>query len=370
MSGAGSTCHVKLQEIRVNHEVGSWDSNVKMYKNLLLLLVLGLSLLGTRVVIADTSQFKLDQIMAKRGDAMAQFSVAIAYEDGVGTKKDLKQAFDWYSKAAEQGHEGAQYKVGVFYEKGMGVKKDPKLANEWYKKAAANGSRQAQSRLDQMAANERDANAAKKRREKQEQEAAAAAAAKAEKERQAAAKAEQERQAAAAREKARREAAAKAKKSAPVKVAVATPTVAPKPKPKPAPKQVDIPDLIDVVANGNWKSGPMAADYLPSAATKCAQAGNEVICFSDERARIVAGKKVTYTTKATLSNFKRDGTFRVSYVYNALRVDPASGGVAKDAHGLRAQEGWQQPQIVVNCKTTDKINLYCSDGKVRFHYVR
>lgn len=114
----------------------------------------------------------------------------------------------------------------------------------------------------------------------------------------------------------------------------------------------------------------MAADYLPSSATKCAQAGNEVICFSDERARIVAGKKVTYTTKATLNNFKRDGTFRVSYVYNALRLDPASGGVAKDAHGLRAQEGWQQPQIVVNCKTTDKINLYCSDGKARFHYMR
>ena len=115
----------------------------------------------------------------------------------------------------------------------------------------------------------------------------------------------------------------------------------------------------------------MAADYLPSTATKCAQAGNEVICFSDERARIVSGKKVTYTTKATLNNFKRDGTFRVSYVYNALKLDASSGrGVDKDAHGLRAQEGWQEPQIVVNCKTTDKINLYCSDGKARFHYVR
>jgi hypothetical protein len=125
------------------------------------------------------------------------------------------------------------------------------------------------------------------------------------------------------------------------------------------------------VVNNNWKTGTMAADYLPSTATKCAQAGNEVICFSDERARIVSGKKVTYTTKATLNNFKRDGTFRVSYVYNALKLDAASGrSVAKDAHGLRAQEGWQEPQIVVNCKTTDKINVYCSDGKARFHYVR
>jgi hypothetical protein len=339
-----------------------------MYKQLMLIVVLAATVFGSRFAIADTSQFKLDQIMAKRGDAMAQFSVAIAYEDGVGTKKDLKQAFDWYSKAATQGHEGAQYKMGTFYDKGMVVKKDTKVAMDWYKKAASSGSRPAQKRLDEIAANERNEQQAKQRREKQQQEAAAAAA-KAEQERQAAvaAKAEQERrQAAAAREKARKDAAVKARKPASVKVAVAPP-----PKPKPAPKRVDMPDLMDVVVNNNWKTGTMAADYLPSTATKCAQAGNEVICFSDERARIVSGKKVTYTTKATLNNFKRDGTFRVSYVYNALKLDAASGrSVAKDAHGLRAQEGWQEPQIVVNCKTTDKINVYCSDGKARFHYVR
>lgn len=343
-----------------------------MYKNLLLLVVLAATMMSARLALADTSQFKLDQLMAERGDAMAQFSVAIAYEDGVVTKKDLPQAFEWYSKAAKQGHDGAQYKVGTFYDKGLVVKKDPKLAMEWYKKAADNGSRQAQKRLDEINANERNEQLAKQR-EKQQQEAAATAAAKAEQERQAAAaaaaKAEQERQAAAAREKVRREAAAKAKKSAPVKVAAAPP--APKPKPAPAPKRVDIPDLMEVVANNNWKAGSMAADYLPSTATKCVQAGNEVICFSDERARIVSGKKVTYTTKATLNNFKRDGTFQVNYVYNALKLDPTSErGAAKDAYGLRAQEGWQEPQIVVNCKTTDKVNLYCSDGKVRFHYVR
>jgi hypothetical protein len=328
-----------------------------MYKQLMLIVVLTATMFGSRFTIADTSQLKLDQIMAKRGDAMAQFSVAIAYEDGVGIKKDLKQAFDWYSKAAKQGHEGAQYKVGTFYDKGLVVKKDMKVAMDWYKKAASNGSRPAQKRLDEIAANERNEQQVKQR-QKQQQEAAAAAA-----------KAEQERQAAAAaKEKARKEAAAKPKKPAPVKVVVATP---PKPKPAPAPKRVDMPDLMEVVVNNNWKTGTMAADYLPSTATKCAQAGNELICFSDERARIVSGNKVTYTTKATLNNFKRDGTFSVSYVYNALKLDPASGrGVDKDAHGLRAQEGWQEPQIVVNCKTLDKINLYCSDGKARFHYTR
>lgn len=330
-----------------------------MYKQLVLILVLATTVFGGRLAVADTSQFKLDMIMAGRGDAMAQFSVAIAYEDGMGTKKDLKQAFDWYSKAAKQGHDGAQYKMGTFYENGIVVKKDTKVAMDWYNKAASSGSRQAKKRLDEIAAKERNEQLAKQRREKQQQEEATAA------------KAEQERQAAAAREKARKEATAKkTRKAVPVKVAT-TPPATPKPKPKPAPKRVDIPNLVEVVINNNWKAGAMAADYLPSTATKCAQAGNEVICFSDERARIVSGKKVTYTTKATLHNFKRDGTFRVSYVYNAVKLGPASGrGTDKDAYGLRAQEGWQEPQIVVSCKTTDKVNLYCSDGKSRFHYVR
>ena len=354
-----------------------------MYKQLVLIVIFTATFLGAKVVQADTSQFKLDSIMAKRGDAGAQFSVAIAYEDGVGTKKDPKQAFDWYSKAAKQGHEGAQYKLGTFYEQGRVVKKDTKTAMEWYKKAADNGSRQAKKRLSAMAASDQKAQQqAKQERERQQREAAA----KAEQERLAAAKAEQQRRAAATKEKARKDAAAKekARKEAAArskalkeaakanKVAVVTTSTSkPKSKPKAQPKRVDIPDIMDVVVKNNWKTGTMAADYLPSTANHCAKAGKEVICFSDERARVVAGKKVTYTAKATLNNFKRDGTFRVSYVYNAIKLDPSkSRGAVKDAHGLRAQEGWQEPQIVVNCKTTDRKNLFCSDGKARFHYVR
>ena len=321
-----------------------------MYKQLVLILFIAATFLSAKVVLADAGQFKLDSIMAKRGDAGAQFSVAIAYEDGLGTGKDVKQAFNWYSKAAKQGHAGAQYKMGTFYEQGRVVKKDTKAAMEWYKQAADNGSRQAKQRMSALGASGQ---------------------------KEAAARAEQERQAAAAKEKARKEEAAKAKAKKPAtKVAVATPPpprpkAKPKAKPKAAPKRVDIPDIMDVVVNNSWKAGSMAADYLPSASTRCAQAGSEVICFSDERARIVSGKKVTYTTKATLNNFKRDGSFRVSYVYNAVKLAPTNvRGSDKDPHGLRAQEGWQEPQIVVSCQTTDKKNLYCNKGSTRFHYVR
>ena len=144
-----------------------------MYKQLVLILIFSATLLGTKVVLADAGQFKLDMIMANRGDAGAQFSVAIAYEDGLGTSKDSKQAFDWYSKAAKQGHEGAQYKMGTFYEQGRVVKKDPKAAMAWYKQAADNGSRQAKKRMNAMAASDQQAQKAKQEREKQQQEAAA-----------------------------------------------------------------------------------------------------------------------------------------------------------------------------------------------------
>lgn len=339
---------------------------MKMYKQLVLILIIAVTIFGAKVVLADAGQFKLDMLMAKRGDAGAQFSVAIAHEDGVGTSKDIKQAFDWYSKAAKQGHEGAQYKMGTFYEQGRVVKKDTKAAMEWYKKAADNGSRQAKQRMNAIAASDQKVQQAKQEREKQQR----AAAAKAEQERKAAATAEQQRQAAAAKEKARKE-ATKAKKPAKKVAVAAPPPPKAKPKPKAAPKRVDIPDIMDVVVKNNWKTGSMAADYLPSAATQCAQTGEEVICFSDERARIVNGKRVTYTAKATLNDFKRDGTFRVRYVYNAIKLDPTNKrGADKDAFGLRAQQGWQEPQIVVNCKTTDRKNLYCTNGGSRFHYVR
>lgn len=102
-------------------------------------------------VSAATSQLKLDLLFAKRGDVSAQFSVATAYEFGTDVQKDLKQAFEWYLKAANQSHAPSQYKVAHFYENGFGVAKNVDTAMSWYKKAKTNGSDQASKRLNKTA---------------------------------------------------------------------------------------------------------------------------------------------------------------------------------------------------------------------------
>lgn len=51
-------------------------------------------------------------------------------------EKDLKQAAEWYRKAAEQGDETAQYFLGCCYRYGDGVQKDLKQAEEWLRRSA------------------------------------------------------------------------------------------------------------------------------------------------------------------------------------------------------------------------------------------
>jgi len=297
---------------------------------------------------ADFNQFKLDMILAKRGDPDAMYYVAFAYEEGRGTNKDMKQAFDWYSEAAEQNQEGAQYRLGVFYEKGGVVKQDINKAMEWYKKAAANGSHMAKVRLNKAAITKSEE--VKKRRIAEMQ-------AEREKEKREAAKARAKK--AAERKQQQKKADEQHKQVAAVS----------KPKPKPV-KRVNIPDIVEIVLQNKWKEGTQPADYLPSSTTHCLRASDsEVVCFSGEKQRVVNGLKVTYTTKATLSGFKPNGSFRVKYNYNVVKLDPVgTRGVAVDPHGLKLEEGWQKPQLAMNCQTGDRTNLYCARAGVKLHY--
>lgn len=293
-------------------------------------------------VLADAGQFKLDMILAKRGDADAMYYVGNAFEEGRGTQKDLNKAFEWYSKAAKQDHYAAQYKMGVFYENGKGVKQDIKKAMDWYKQAAENGSTLAKERLN---------NAAFARSEQVM------------KRRIAEMKAEQEK-----REKERKPPEAGAKQS-PQKSAVQSGKVISQSRPASA-KRFNIPDIVDVVLNNKWNEGSQPADYLPSSITHCLRASDsEVVCFSGEKRRVVNGLLVTYTTKAVLTGFKSNGSFQVKYNYNAIKMDQASTrGASVDPHGLTSKAGWQEPQLVMNCQATDRQNLYCTRGSVKLHY--
>lgn len=85
--------------------------------------------------------------LAEKGNAEAQYNLAILYRQGKGVMQDPKVAAQWFRKAADQGLASAQYYMGHLYDVGEGVEKNAGLAVEWYKKAAERGNPSAQTNL-------------------------------------------------------------------------------------------------------------------------------------------------------------------------------------------------------------------------------
>jgi TPR repeat protein len=261
---------------------------------------------------ADFGQFKLDMLLAQRGDSGAQFYVANAYEEGRGVAKDLTKAFEWYNKAAANKHNGAQFKVGECYANGWGVLKNPAKASIWYKKAAANGSSLAKKRLadiktGQLAAKSREKALAIERKKVKEQrqrlEAERAEKARLEKAKQQrlAAEKKRKREERLAKLKHRKVPQQKTPKPSSVKKVAKT-------------RNIGIPQLVNHVLKGNWRTANIAAANLPSAVNNCLKSSEtEIICFSTEQQRVVGNSNIMFTTKATINGFKSNGQFKVKY---------------------------------------------------------
>lgn len=65
-------------------------------------------------------------------------------------KGNYDNSFKWNKKAAEQGYVDAQFLLALLYENGLGTKKDLSKAKEWYSKAAAYGHETARNRLESI----------------------------------------------------------------------------------------------------------------------------------------------------------------------------------------------------------------------------
>jgi|GEM_PF-4063843 len=87
---------------------------------------------------------------AEHGDADGQVTLATLYAEGRGVPQDDTQAAVWYRKAADQGQVGAQYKLGVMYASGRGVPQDKVQAVAWLRKAADKGLTDARELLHMM----------------------------------------------------------------------------------------------------------------------------------------------------------------------------------------------------------------------------
>ena len=82
--------------------------------------------------------------------ASEMFNIGYSYYDGVGVKRDIGKAIEWFKKAAELNHPRAMFLLGSCYYNGTGMNKDYDRALDWLTKAAQLGDAKAMNRLGYM----------------------------------------------------------------------------------------------------------------------------------------------------------------------------------------------------------------------------
>lgn len=100
-----------------------------------------------QVSVPNAEKVNSDRHHAERGNAAAQFRLALRYDLGHGVPQDLAESVKWLRKAAAQNYVKAQYNLGCMYADGHGVPQDHAEAANWFRKAAGNGYASAQKNL-------------------------------------------------------------------------------------------------------------------------------------------------------------------------------------------------------------------------------
>lgn len=95
---------------------------------------------------------------AQLGDPAAQTLLAELLSQGLGVKKDLKQATFWYSKAADGGDPSAMFKYALILMDGTLVPQDKKRADELMHKAADAGNALAEFNWAQILVSDKPGN--------------------------------------------------------------------------------------------------------------------------------------------------------------------------------------------------------------------
>ncbi|RHZ87349.1 hypothetical protein Glove_37g98 [Diversispora epigaea] len=84
--------------------------------------------------------FQIYSKVADQGSLIALSKIAYSYATGLGIEKNEETAFKLYLKLAEEGYLVAQYNVGYCYANGKGILKDAAKGFEWYRKSALAGN--------------------------------------------------------------------------------------------------------------------------------------------------------------------------------------------------------------------------------------
>jgi len=125
-----------------------WINKVSIFC-VALVLILPAAVLAEQDAVADGQRlYKLgryDEALqdwrdaAEAGDTQAAYQLALAYEDGIVTLKNIKESRRWFRIAADKGHPAAQFEIGSIYDFGVGVPVAPEIAASWYIRAALQG---------------------------------------------------------------------------------------------------------------------------------------------------------------------------------------------------------------------------------------
>jgi TPR repeat protein len=71
---------------------------------------------------SEADSFNAMVALANRGDAEAQYHAGMMHNNGIGTKQDPRQAFEWFQKSTASGDPLGAYKLGCYYDgQGAGI---------------------------------------------------------------------------------------------------------------------------------------------------------------------------------------------------------------------------------------------------------
>lgn len=305
------------------------------------------------VFAEEFNQFRLDLLLANRGDIEAQFSVAGAYEEGKGIAKDLVKAFEWYYAAAKSNHNDAQFKLGEFYDKGLGVKANKEKAKFWYKKARQNGSRlaSAYNRKPIVGKQVLKTVELKKIETKEKYEQKRNTASKKQK------KAKAPRLAVGIKQKLNVQQ---------TKLQILTQKKIVKDKDRAA----AMAKHMQVLLNNKWSGRTVTSELLPSSHNNCLQSSKaELVCFSHEQQAVFGKSKIVFTTKSIFKDFRYNGDFTIDYYFQVLSVsDNSAPGKTYDTLGLRVEKGWQEPPQSMKCNISNTKELKCTRNGRHYYF--
>jgi TPR repeat protein len=89
---------------------------------------------------ADDEAINLFRKAAADGHAGAMNGLGLAYERGIGVRKDMGEAARWYQRSAEAGNSAAMHRLGIAFKNGDGVQRNWVQALRWFRKSADAGN--------------------------------------------------------------------------------------------------------------------------------------------------------------------------------------------------------------------------------------